>query len=249
MQFKKNDTSHKFILYVILGWVGYMSGCASTQAPVQAPSYLEQVQKEKTVGEILARNFEKIVNEKKDIVVQKYLKETVLKNLKTSLDIKLKIFKKPETNRVNYSLPGLYIYLSLSALKGVEFENELAAMIALQLGHLHHQHVVKKVKNQNPEEIKDFFGEGGLFAYTQEELLEADRYAYQILYSAGYDPRGLISVWSYLAKSPSRAVYSKDVLALLIDQTRQMISESAPLRNPIVRTGAFYSIQKRIQQL
>lgn len=254
MQFKTYAAARGFTLYVILGNLLILGGC--TSAPVQKAeeSLSSRMQKEREWGEVLSKKFEKQVVAKKDSEIEKYLENLIVKMEPSirgpaSHELKIKLFKGKEPNWLNYSIPGGYLYMSLDALRSIEFENELAAMVALQLGHIHHRHILNKIKDKNENEVQDFFGSTGLFAYNLEELTEADQFAYHLLYSNGYDPRGIISIWNRLEKNSTFSNYPKETLRALSEKTRQMIVESTPLRNPIVRTSKFYVIQKRIQRL
>lgn len=254
MQFKTYAAVRGFILHVILVNLLILAGCVSAPVQVHEESASTRMQKEREWGDILSKKFEKQVVVKRDFEIQKYIEKLIVKMEPSirdpaSHELKIKLFKGKRPNWLNYSIPGGYLYMSLDALRNIEFENELAAMVALQIGHAHHNHILNKLKDRKEVEIEDFFGPAGLFAYSMDELIEADQFAYQLLYSNGYDPRGIITVWNKLEKNPNFSNYPKETMQALAEKTRQMIVESTPLRNPIVRTTGFYVIQKRIQRL
>jgi predicted Zn-dependent protease len=254
MQFKINAAVRGFILHVILGSLLAFGGCVSAPIQNHEESVSTRMQKEREWGEKLSKKFEKQVVEKKDSEIQKYLENLIVKMEPSirgpaSHELKVKLFKTNKPVWLNYTIPGGYLYMSLDALRSIEFENELAAMLALQMGHIHHRHIIGHLKDKNEEQVQDLFSPAGLFAYSFEELVEADQFAYKLLYSNGYDPRGIISVWNRLEKNSEFSYYPKETLRALAEKTRQMIVESTPLRNPIVRTTGFYVIQKRIQRL
>jgi len=153
----------------------------------------------------------------------------------------------------DYSLPGTRIYLSSGELKRSEFENEVAAAIAVQLAHVARRHAVIRL-TRDPEIARldgsviesvmpvappgsgnvsvDFFGPKGIFAFSQENRLDAADMAVDILYRAGFDPRGLILFWTnhvnHLASSP----YDSDLLQRLIERSRAAIAQRAVKRVP-----------------
>ncbi|MGI8468330.1 MAG: M48 family metallopeptidase [Pyrinomonadaceae bacterium] len=122
-----------------------------------------------------------------------------------------------EENAMNVG--GGRIYINLGMLKSVESEDELAGILAHEIGHDAFGHAAKTVTRQlfwmkgirkvkTPEEVKsaletlDEAYEKNLFAAFGESLLgfsrfnelEADRAAFYNIYKAGYNPSALISV-------------------------------------------------------
>ena len=170
----------------------------------------------------------------------------------------------------NYALPGIRVYLSLGLLKAVEFENELAAVIALQLGHVEHRHVVRNIEERvglepdHPGALTSLFpspyGErkddqvgtltkDAVFYYSEEQEFEAIERAVELLYQGGYDPRGLAALWSKYKASPERSPYPVATLDKFVERTYQSIVRFSPLRNPIVRSERFVAVMKRIERL
>jgi len=170
----------------------------------------------------------------------------------------------------NYALPGVRIYLSLGLLKAIEFENELAAVIALQLGHVEHRHVMRNIEQRvglepdHPAVLASLFpspyGErqedsvgtltkDAVFYYSEEQEYEAIERAVELMYRGGYDPRGLAALWDRYRSNPGRSPYPIETLGTLVERTYQSIVRFSPLRNPIVRTERFVAVMKRIKRL
>jgi predicted Zn-dependent protease len=99
-----------------------------------------------------------------------------------------------------------------------------------------------------PEKI-DYFSPTGAFAFDETQNIEAVRTAVDLLYSAGYDPRGLVSLWQTYLSHSSDAPYDEAFLKKILDEIRRKIAQKAPLRNPIVSTEGFIAIRKRIEKL
>jgi hypothetical protein len=180
-------------------------------------------------------------------------------------DIPLKVFvvqiKPPyHQKRSSFSLPKNQIYLSKKVLSLTEYDSEIAAELAIQIGHLSKQHVYRHwLDYQNlisesglstkSETKVPFFGETGFLTFTSEEEAEALLEAVDILYKAGFDPRGLISLLAKFEKHPDLSPYSEEDIPEFLDKIREKIALYVPLRNPIVRTHRFITIQERIQNL
>lgn len=95
----------------------------------------------------------------------------------------------------------------------------------------------------------EYIGPHGVFDFPDDFHFDAAEAAVDILYKAGFDPRGLVSLWEIYGAAPERSPYGKDLLAKLTQRTRRVIALHAPLRNPIVRSPSFLTIQKRIRKL
>lgn len=157
----------------------------------------------------------------------------------------------------SFAIPGNRIYISRELLKQFEFENELLAAIALEIGHLLGRHAVMRgapsdvpkepLAEPVPRSRVDFFSPAGIFAFNIAQRREATRDASRLLYEAGYDPRGLVS---YLRKLQTQRVgLESGALVQLEGTARDEMSRVPPLRNPVVRTEAFLKLQGRIKKL
>jgi predicted Zn-dependent protease len=253
----------------------FASASCSTPPPPAPVSAQEVIRRELVVGSSLARQLEPRLTFRRDAEVREYL-DRVGRALALSGDA----FKGHTTDVFavqdiggrwwNFAVPGDRVYLAAGLVRSTEYENELAAMIAVELGHLSGKHVIDRLRRAGgdappagnpllegltlpqPEELPrdiDFFGPSGIFAYSEEQLFEANDVAVGLLYRAGYDPRGLIEIWSRHLREPERTPYEPETLAKLVDRSRRTIALYSPLRNPIVRSEAFLAIQKRLQKL
>lgn len=177
----------------------------------------------------------------------------------------------------NYSLPGNRIYLSSGLLSQFKYENQVAAALAFELAHIRNRHAFTRLDetplltgssesstefsvsslfsvgssgaSADPRDSVDYFGPAGIFAFTEKEYLDSAQVAVDLLYRAGYDSRGLISIWQLYEKLPDNSPFEQTTLHKLQDATRDFIAKYAPLRNPIVRSEAFLKIRKRLEKL
>ncbi len=256
--------------------------CA-TSGPIEKPiTDGERVEKEKAFGAGLARDFEPQLKFRQDQEVLVYLRGLAEALAQVSPELKeagVGIFVIKDRDQLwrDFALPGNRIYLSVGLLKTFEFENELAAAIALQFGHIIRHDVLQSmirladpgvqmaIKDYGPthypeiegllavpdgqEKKVDYFSPKGVFAFPNEVYMNATEQAVGIMYRAGYDPRGLIAFWERHAQSKGHSPHDSELLAKLIEKTRRAIALYSPLRNPIVRSQAFLSVQKRIRKL
>ena len=120
-----------------------------------------------------------------------------------------------------FSFPGGYVFVSTGMLKFLNSEDELAAVLSHELAHLRLQHPQKSIQAANrvslfgdlaqaglvqsgtltaeatTESYKLFDGAVGALlnkGFEQPQEIEADRYAVQLLTSAGFDRDALGSV-------------------------------------------------------
>lgn len=267
----------RFFQFLLVGTLFF--GCAGSP-PQKTLSTEERVRQDNSLGTKLAHQFEPSITLKKDIEVSVYLRNLAKKLLKTAPefeDTPLGVFivSNHEGRWKNYGLPGIRLYISNGLLKNVEYENEVAASLALELGHIKNRDVLRFLE-ENPKMSKSFeeedfsgilfsspkgaassrwsgedrsSGKRGIFDYSEEEELSAIQFATRILYQAGYDPRGFVSLWKIYKKSIKHSPYPLKKLNYFIEYTYRSIVEFTPLRNPIVRTNEFLEIQKRLKWL
>ena len=275
----------KGVLISILIFV-FVAGCATE--PKKPLSIEERVRVETALGAELSRDFETKLVFREDMELSVYLRKVAERLTAATPEfvgaaIGLFVIRdhKEDSRSVwrNYSLPGNRIYIAAGLLKKVEYENQLAAVIAIELGHLMRKSVLWRVRQHmdaesralgalgptlaqdansfdhlllpEPGQLKavEYFGPRGVFNFNQETLLAAASDAVGILYRAGYAPRGVSALLDLYRARPEHSPYEQAVLGKLIQKTRRVIAESAPLRNPVVRSPEFLEIQKRIKKL
>jgi hypothetical protein len=127
-------------------------------------------------------------------------------------------------------------YFNVRAIRGLRFENELAAAVA----------AARSLSLVAPQ--------------TEASWRVITRNMVRELYRAGYDPRGVSSFWknwgSLLTRgnqpgfeAPSGALSWPQLAVELEDESNQEIAKLPPLLNPVVRSPEFAKIGKRLQKL
>lgn len=269
-----------FGFFFLLAAISAM-GCVGTP-PLKPPDPEVRAQHESKIGNALARQLEVQIKLKQEKDILSYLQNLgrLVADSKSELRIPtlaVALVKDQSSVWRNMSLPGNRIYLSIGLIRTLEFENELAAAIALELGHIYKAHLFERIfKRGSNENDRDapmptkspkppldveaynsidlnaefrFFGENGILTFTDEANREGIETAVELLYRAGFDPRGILTIWTRYQANLKHSPHDVPTLAKLVEQTRKSLALFAPLRNPIVRSQAFMMIQKRIQRL
>ena len=223
-------------------------GCSSTPA-VSEPVREDSVRQERLLGEFLAPQLERHLDWSWDAQVEQFLDGVLQKLLQEDHQFgasRVKVIRERGAEWKNFSLPVDRLFLSGSLLSRLEHENEVAAVIAFELGLLQKRAVSRKIESGLWREEQ---GVLKLFDHSDEDLAGACTLAVRMLYGAGYDVRGMGSVWGLLSRSPRQSPYGPVTLSKLIEQTRKAVAEQSPLRNPVVSSEMFLRIKERIGRL
>ncbi len=155
-------------------------------------------------------------------------------------------------------IPAQILFVNSSLLRESRFEAEIAAEIALNLGHVVRKHIASRVEQEKWSEFTSgseislapvqthlsLFGPDGVLTYSDQERLEAVEAGVDLMYRAGFDPRGMITLLQIYARNPEKSPDSPQLVGKLIEKARRTIALRAPLRNPILRSADFLKIQK-----
>ena len=118
------------------------------------------------------------------------------------------IFDDKEVNAV--SLPGGFIYVNRGLIEKVSSDDELAGVLAHEIGHIVARHNIKRLQAIQGYSLLSALIAGGtrsgdaaaaadiaftqlLLGYGREDELLADQLATRYLKNAGYDPKAMIS--------------------------------------------------------
>ncbi len=121
------------------------------------------------------------------------------------------------------SLPGGYIYVFKGLLEYVKSDEQLAAVIAHEIGHITARHSIKRLQAsygnlaliiaamQANAELAGGMAmtlETMMLAYSQDDEIQADNLGIKYMSAAGYDPKGMVamleSLQDYDRKQPAR---------------------------------------------
>ena len=201
-QSNKFNISSKILLIFILLLIFTLNGNAE-----------RNFEKEEKIGRRLAENVEKqyeLVED--DEIIEKvqqigeYLKEA---SGIDEINYQFKIVKREGPNA--FALPGGFIYLTADLLDYVHSDDELAAVIAHEMGHIIHQHSIKQLQDKQKFKLVELLtllvtGDSTLGilselasitilnSYRREYEEEADLTALELLYkSHSYHPVALLT--------------------------------------------------------
>ena len=173
--------------------------------------YFYDTDKEVRIGTAMAQGLEKKYEVNTDIDINKRINE-ILNRIVEVCDRKelvyfIKVLKKDDIiNAV--SLPGGYIYLFQDLVDIVESDDELAAVIAHEVGNITARHGIKRLQTMYGAmflqlvAIQTKSGVAGgvnrainalFYAHSQADEYLADKLSVKYLKAAGYDPNGIIS--------------------------------------------------------
>lgn len=213
----KNSKNQRFTLYTLHFTLLYLlsaSGCSTSYSVVtkQEESILIGTEKEVRIGESVARQVEEKYKPSNDIVLQNKVASIGDKIINVCDRKELHYhFKALEEKEVNaFSLPGGYVYINTGLIKETENDDELAAVIAHEVGHIVAQHAVKRMQGALGYDLlmalavfgsrDPKFARGAQFAfgqvflsYSRDDELLSDRLAVKYLKLAGYDPAAVIT--------------------------------------------------------
>jgi hypothetical protein len=149
-----------------------------------------------------------------------------------------------------FSFPGTFLSLPLSWLRKVEFENQLAALVAYELAGVMNRHLAERVeKVQQGGAI--LFGKNSVFLLQTSERLESIRSGTDLLYFAGYDVRGMASLiqeYPEIFVTPGSESARKEVEFDLREAQRAR-SELLPSTKPVVRSSEFIQFKKELDRI
>jgi hypothetical protein len=256
------------VLFLILGL-----GCTTPESVKQVDQQEVKRWNDSFENEI-AVQFESQLHLKKETDVSVYLNEVAQLLVNATPEFKkapvgVLLLQNKKHKWESYGIPGIRLYISTGLLKSVEYENELAGLMAIQLGNVMNKNIIHRlialrgadnygessfdrIMLTSPHDLTqkmDYFGPNGLFSFIEEDILAGARKAVGILYHAGYDARGLLLIYDRFLENPNFSPYEKRTLVKLKESVRHEIAMHAPLRNPIVRSQGFLLIQKRIKRL
>ena len=216
-----------FSLYIIFFLIVCCSaGCMATSyntATGEREFIMYSTEKEVKLGRKIAAKFEKKCELYNDEAEQKRIDKIGQRVAAVSdrgdLNYYFKIIKDEEVNAL--ALPGGYIYVSSGLIEIAERDDEIAAVLAHEVGHVAAKHSVKKMQGDflfnfltaitligssdaGFHRGKDFAYLSVLMQYSRDFEKEADKLSVKYLKAAGYDPYAALSMLEKLEKTDSR---------------------------------------------
>ncbi|HOW35110.1 MAG TPA: Maf family nucleotide pyrophosphatase [Candidatus Omnitrophota bacterium] len=216
---------------VVIGMLVLMvgaGGCVTEYnlATKQQETLLYGTDKEIKIGESVAREFDKQNKMVTDVDVNERVNEIADKIFEVcdrkELVYTIKIIDDDKVNAL--SLPGGFVYLFKGLVDKVDNDDQLACVIAHEVGHITARHSIKKIQgmygysvlmilaaqsgNADLAQGVDLAMASIFTAYSQQDEFEADRLGIKYAQKAGYDPKAMAGFLKRLleiqAKEPPR---------------------------------------------
>ena len=244
---------------------------------------LYSLEKEIALGKELAQEIERQAKIIDDPVIAEYVNrvgQNLVRNSDAKVPFTIKVIDSDEVNA--FALPGGYVYVHTGLLATVESESELASVLGHEIGHIVARHGLKNFKRAQKYQfivglvnlgVGAIGGEGasarvgqtisqllaaGIFTkHSRDAEREADFLGLHTMYAAGYDPRGMISMFEKLERLSRR---NPDLLGFVfrthppaserIRNTQAEITDHLALDPRLVRdTPAFSMMKRRLREL
>lgn len=192
----------------------FLCGCSTEYnlATKQEEKYYYSTDKEVQMGRSIDLQVAKQYKFSADPLQQKRVEDIGKKIAAVSdrkeIDYHFRVLEDEQVNAV--SLPGGYVYVNIGLLDKVSNDDELACVLAHEVGHIVARHSIKKLQAMQGYSVLRLLvavapgaGDVGtaadvaftqfLLGYSREDELLADQLGARYAKLAGYDPRGMIT--------------------------------------------------------
>ncbi|MEW6075440.1 MAG: Maf family nucleotide pyrophosphatase [Candidatus Omnitrophota bacterium] len=203
-----------FCLLCACGIVTALSGCTTEYNIVtgKEETYWYSSEKEVQMGRSVANQIEKEYKLADDPLIQKRVQDIGKKIAavadRKDIDYTFKVLDDDEVNAV--SLPGGFIYVFKGVLDKVRNDDELAAVLAHEVGHVVARHSIKKLQAMTGYSVLMILASQApqgadvanaaeaafvtiLLGYARDDELLADQLGARYTKAAGYNPAAMIS--------------------------------------------------------
>ena len=183
-----------------------------------------------------------------------------------TLDYHFAILNSPDQNA--FAAPGGYIFITVGLLKTLKNEAELAGVLAHEVAHVTHQHMLETIRRgavlgsvseftlsamkKNPEMFSNVIDEMAEILFTKgldrDKEFEADVVGIEYAYRAGYHPQGLRDYLQTLTKEEghiqSRFFTTHPSTALRISKIDKLIGNFSDIQGLPFLTKRFQQYMK-----
>jgi predicted Zn-dependent protease len=234
-------------------------------------------EREMQIGRQLAMEVEQQVKLVDDPLVTEYINR-VGQNLVLHSDAKIPFtIKVIDSDEVNaFALPGGFFYVNRGLILAADNESELAGVMAHEIAHVAARHAME---NQGKGALINYgllagiIFTGGVagsilqntaglsqalafFKFSRSAEEEADRLGVQYLYAAGYDPRGMATMFEKLAsqnkKKPgtlSRLFSTHPQSLERRDASEQLVARFPEKEEYLISTSEFQRVKSHLMRL
>jgi len=215
---------NKNFLILSLPLLIFLTGCATEYnlATGQQETLMYGTEKEVKIGDAVARQVESQFDVVGDVAINQRV-EAIMDRISAVADRRdlvytIRVLDDDAINAV--SLPGGYVYLFKGLVDKVKSDDELAGVIAHEVGHITAKHALKRlqasygflllqVAAMESGSSDAVYGVNVLYttvflAYSRQDEYEADRLAVKYTQKAGYDPAAMRNVLELLKEENAK---------------------------------------------
>ena len=204
-------------VFFLAAALGLVSGCTTSYNPAteQTESLLISTEREVEMGNSISRQVDKRYPPVRDPELLARL-DRIGQRIADVADRKdlvyqFGIIEEEEPNA--FALPGGFVYVTTGLIKLVKSDDELASVLAHEVGHVTARHIAKKIQGQLGLQALQILAIAGgaasrdpragqavnlavvsvLSAYSQQDEMQADRLGVRYLKAAGFDPNAAVT--------------------------------------------------------
>ncbi len=219
----------RFSLGFLIVTATILAGCATEYnlATQKQETLIYSTEKEIKIGDTIAPKIEAQYDIVTDVDINERV-ERIFKRIIAICDRKdlvyfIKIIDEDPINAV--SLPGGYVYIFRGLIDHIESDDQLAGVIAHEIGHITAKHGVKKMQNAYASMVLQIaaISTGGskvaagtnlaltslFLEHSQQAEFEADRLSVKYLKKAGYDPSAMINFLKIIQAEKNKKALNK----------------------------------------
>lgn len=207
---------HRSIIFIICLLFATIIGAGFSQAISGEDIIPISTEKEKRMGESIAKQVEKKFDEVDDPLVQKRFEEIGKKLAgvcdRQDLVYRFKVLKAKEKKEKYYNafaLPGGYVYIFDALMEVLETDDKIAAVTAHELAHVTRRHSVERLRSSLGVNVLMILAMATardgktvakanealaqlMMSYSREDEFEADRLSVKYVEKAGFDTNGVL---------------------------------------------------------
>lgn len=214
----------RWVLVALVGAMG-LQACAVNPATGQGNLVLMTERRELEIGheehaKVLA-SMRVIQDERLNAYVNEVGQRVAHGSHRPDLEYTFTVIDSPEINA--FALPGGFVYINRGLMLYLQSEDELAAVLAHEVGHITARHAIQQQARgrlggaaatvggvvaavatgsgyigSELAQIGSIWAAAGVSGFGRDNELEADSLGAEYLYNAGYNPRAMIDVLSVL---------------------------------------------------
>ncbi|UCD54618.1 MAG: M48 family metalloprotease [Candidatus Omnitrophota bacterium] len=206
----------RFIIFIIYLLFATVIGTDFSRAISGEDIIPISTDKEKRMGDSIAKRVEEKFDEVDDPLIQKRFEE-IGKKLAAVCDRQDLIYRfkvlKAKNNKEKYynafALPGGYVYIFDALMEKMETDDKIAAVTAHELGHISRRHSVERLRSSLGVNVLMILAMAAtrdgktiaktneallqlMMSYSREDEFEADRLSVKYLEKAGFDTNGIL---------------------------------------------------------